>query len=405
MNIRRSAPAAVAVVALVAATATASVSHAPVRYPPGAKAADTAVPLMGWNSWNLFGCNVNEHDVEAEADALVSSGLAARGYRTVTVDDCWFDPRRAPDGSLRADPQRFPHGMAALGRFLHARGLRFGIYESPNARTCAQFAGTYRGSTGSLGHETQDARTFASWGVDFLKYDWCATDSDPQRQVNAFARMRDALRATGRSIVYAINPNSDVAGAVPGPTVDWSPLANQVRTTNDVIPAWRTRLGRLGDQGIGEALEQAPAPTTPGVASDMDMLVVGFIGVSPAEARTQVAMWSMFGSPLIATNDITRMSTGISKLLGDPLLIAIDQDPSAPARRVGQAWVRRLSDGRLAVAFVDDSPRPVRLGATPSALGWTGPAPTVAGAWGAPPRPASRGSGPNWRRTTPRCSS
>ncbi|MDF0530530.1 glycoside hydrolase family 27 protein [Tsukamurella sp. 8F] len=379
MNRTRLTTAAATAVALVGVPASGA--HLPLSYPPGVLPAAASRPAMGWNSWNAFGCNITERDVERQADALVSSGLAGAGYRTVTVDDCWFAPTRAPDGSLRADPSRFPSGMAALGAYLHARGLRFGLYESPGARTCAQLAGTYPGATGSAGHETQDAKTFAAWGVDYLKYDWCSAAADPQQQIIAFTTMRDALGDTGRPVEYAINPNSHVADAVPGRDGVWSGVANQVRVTNDVVPAWRVGTGPLGNQGIAEAIDQASAPGATGATGDLDMLVAGLPGVSDDEARTQVAMWSMLGSPLIAGNDLTRMPSAVRNLLADRALIALDQDASAPAHLVGDAWVRRLSGGRMAVAFVNDSDHPARVGATPSSLGWSGPPPAVTDLW------------------------
>ncbi|HCS56564.1 MAG TPA: glycoside hydrolase family 27 protein, partial [Gordonia polyisoprenivorans] len=173
-----------------------------------------ATPPMGWNSWNSFGCTITEQIVRAQADALVSSGMAAKGYRYVVVDDCWMAPDRNAGGQLVADPVRFPSGMAALADYVHARGLKFGIYAGAREKTCAQFGGTYPGTTGSGGHELTDARTFASWGADFVKYDWCSGDSAHDDQVASFTAMRDAIRSTGRPMVYSINPNSGIAGSV-----------------------------------------------------------------------------------------------------------------------------------------------------------------------------------------------
>ncbi|WP_281283999.1 glycoside hydrolase family 27 protein [Nonomuraea deserti] len=163
---------------------------------------------MGWNTWNTFGCDINETLIKQTADALVSSGMRDLGYQYVVVDDCWFDPDRDPAGNLQANPSRFPGGMKALGDYLHARGLKFGLYQAPLDRTCAQYFGAYPGATGSLGHEVQDARQFAAWGVDYLKYDWCSPTGTIDDQVRTFAKMRDALAATGRPILYSINPNS-----------------------------------------------------------------------------------------------------------------------------------------------------------------------------------------------------
>ncbi|CAM5280993.1 alpha-galactosidase [Streptomyces canarius] len=162
--------------------------------------------------------------VRQAADAMVSSGMRDAGYRYVVVDDCWFDPQRDAAGNLRADPAKFPNGMRALGDYIHGKGLKFGIYQVPGERTCAQTSGAYPGSTGSRGHEAQDAATFASWGVDYLKYDWCSSSGTRDEQVARFTLMRDALRATGRPIVYSINPNS--FHAITGSTYDWGQVAD-----------------------------------------------------------------------------------------------------------------------------------------------------------------------------------
>lgn len=334
-------------------------------------------PPMGWNSWNAYGCAVDERAVEQAADTMVASGMRAAGYRYVVVDDCWFTPQRASSGALQPDPTRFPHGIAALAAYVHARGLKFGIYESPNSRTCAQIAGTYPGSTGSSGHEVLDARTFASWGVDYLKYDWCSTDSNLDRQVSAFKTMRNALRATGRPIVYSINPNSDVLGAPPGGVYDWSGIGSLWRITNDLLPGWALHQGPAGDQGVREILSSA-APSTarsgPGHWADPDMLVVGvpgvpgtsYPGLTEAEQRTQFAMWAMLAAPLIAGNVLPAMDETTWKLLTDPEIIAVDQDPlAAPATVVpgtdGRVWRRTLSDGSVAVALYNDGDAPATL--------------------------------------------
>lgn len=194
-------------------------------------------PPMGWNTWNSFGCGISEQLIRDSADTLVSSGMKDAGYDTVIVDDCWFDPNRDAQGNIHGDPVRFHSGMKALGDYIHSKGLKFGIYEVPTERTCGQSNNQYPGSTGSQGHEQQDADSFAAWGVDYLKYDWCAKTGTLDEQVAAFGKMRDALHNTGRPIVYSINPNSfhdDKTGA----TYDWSAVANMWRTTEDISAAW-----------------------------------------------------------------------------------------------------------------------------------------------------------------------
>ncbi len=270
-------------------------------------------PTLGWDSWNEYGCAVTEAGVEQQADDLVRTGLADAGFRTVIVDDCWAAPGRGTDGRLRANPATFPHGMAALGRYLHSRGLRFGLYAAPGEQTCAQRSGTYPGRTGSGGSEDLDARTFAAWGVDYLKYDWCGPDPGRPAQLAAFRVMRDALARTGRPITYAINPNSGVTGSVPGASGDWSGIADAVRVTNDVVPAWRTGEGPEGSRGIGDVL--AAVPPVPGPVRDLDMLVAGLPPVTEDQAATQITQWSRLGSPLLLGCDVGGLSPRLRELL------------------------------------------------------------------------------------------
>jgi alpha-galactosidase len=343
-----------------------------------------ATPPMGWNTWNGYGCDIDAQIVEQAADALVATGMRDAGYRYVVVDDCWFAPQRTAAGALQADPGRFPQGMPAVADYVHARGLRFGIYESPSAQTCAQLGGTYPGRTGSAGHETIDAKTFAAWGVDYLKYDWCSTDSDLGDQIAAFTTMRDALRATGRPIVYSINPNSGVPDTPPGALYDWSGIATLWRTTNDVYPGWALDQGLAGYQGIGEILSTS-GPLSyrggPGHWLDPDMLEVGvpgvahttYPGLSPAEQRTQFGMWSMLAAPLIAGNVLGYMSAPIADLLTNGAVIALDQDPlGAPATAVPgsgeKVWRRILSDGSVAVALWNSGDSAARVEVPLSAL-------------------------------------
>ncbi len=224
-------------VAAAALTVTASLTAAAHSNASAAPGSPALTPPLGWNSWNSFGCGVTEAQIRETTDAMVSSGMREAGYRYVVVDDCWFDPQRDAAGNLRANPAKFPSGMKALGDYIHNKGLKFGIYQVPGERTCAQTSGAYPGSTGSRGHETQDAATFASWGVDYLKYDWCSSSGTRDEQVARFTLMRDALRATGRPIVYSINPNSfhDITGA----TYNWGEVADLWRTTEDLLDIWQ----------------------------------------------------------------------------------------------------------------------------------------------------------------------
>jgi alpha-galactosidase len=368
------------IAAVIAALASAPATAAPVA----------ATPPMGWNSWDSFGCAVNERDVRQAADELVASGMRATGYRYVVVDDCWYDPNRDAHGNLRADPQRFPSGIAALAEYVHSRGLKLGIYESPLDKTCAErgwpeFPGASRpGTTGSLGHERQDAETFAAWGVDYLKYDYCSSEGSVEQQAATFTKMRDALRATGRQIVYSINPNSD--HATTGASYDWSRIANLWRVTQDVVPAWDSYAFQSeGFMGIVNAID-ADAPLTvragPGHWNDPDMLVVGdqlasfvlhdgagapesltgALAREPAsptleEMRTQFSMWSMMAAPLMAGNDLRAMPAAIRAILTNRDVIALDQDPlgaqAAPTRRDSRVWAKPLAGGAVAVALLN----------------------------------------------------
>ncbi len=343
-----------------------------------------ATPPMGWNSWNTFGCGVSEQIVRAQADALVSSGLAAAGFRYVVVDDCWQAPSRDASGRLTAATDRFPSGMAALGAYLHDRGLLFGIYTGAGARTCAQVNGNYPGDTGSRGHETVDAATFASWGVDYVKDDWCSSDSDPVAQREAFTAMRDAIRATGRPMVLAINPNSGITATdgVPGATHDWGGVATTTRLTNDIEPVWRSGEDASGYQGVADIADAARDPDAaigPGRWVDLDMLEIG-VGdsLTAAEQRSHLALWAMAASPLIAGNDLTQMTTATRDLLASPGIVAIDQDPAGEMARAvstdGWTRVRRLADGAVAVSVTNPGDQTATIRVNRSVVGSRGSA-------------------------------
>ncbi|WP_206743450.1 glycoside hydrolase family 27 protein, partial [Kitasatospora sp. MBT63] len=371
---------------------------------PGAAALDNGTartPPMGWNSWNSYGCAIDEQLIRDSADALAASGLREAGYRYVVVDDCWMAPERDRAGRLVADPVRFPAGIKALADHVHALGLRFGLYQVPTERTCAQRGGALPGATGSRGHERQDAAAFAEWGVDYLKYDWCSPEGTLADQVAAFTLMRDALRDTGRPIVYSINPNSyhpDKNGA----RYDWSPVANLWRTTEDITAAWATRAdpadgsaqGVLDITGVNARLAGQAGP---GHWNDPDMLEVGVGGLSDDEARTHLALWAQMAAPLIAGNRLTAMPARIRDLLATPGVIAVDQDPLGAQGTViddreGRLVVSRpLADGGRSVSLTNTGDGPAVLATTAAAAGlpdagsyavtdlWTGRTATVAG--------------------------
>jgi alpha-galactosidase len=337
---------------------------------------------MGWDSWDTFGCGVTEQGVKQVANWMIATGMRDAGYRYVIIDDCWYDPTRTANGALRANSTKFPDGMRALGEWLHARGLLFGIYEAPQAKTCAQENDFYPGSTGSLGHEQQDADTFASWGVDYLLYDWCSPDGTLGDQIAAFTKMRNALRATGRPIVYSINPNSFHTPT--GASYNWMGVANTVRVGPDLAPFWDTGTYQNWYSGVDNALDiDTPLAfrAGPGHWNDPDTLTVGLqlqsfaatvgstgldallsppLGVpddalSLEEMQTNFAMWAMLAAPLIVGTNVRYLSPADEQILMNPGLIAIDQDPLGrqgyQINSSSNVWAKPLSGGSIAVAL------------------------------------------------------
>ncbi|WP_030735146.1 ricin-type beta-trefoil lectin domain protein [Streptomyces sp. NRRL S-31] len=368
----------------LSACATASVGTT-AQAAPGSPA---LTPPLGWNSWNSFGCGITEAQVRQAADAMVSSGMKAAGYQYVVVDDCWFDPQRDATGNLRANPTKFPSGMKALGDYIHGKGLKFGIYQAPNEKTCAQGVGTYPGSTGSKGHEAQDAATFASWGVDYLKYDWCSGSGTLSEQIAQFTIMRDALRATGRPIIYSINPNSFHSPA--GDKYNWGQVADLWRTTEDLLDIWQNNNTNSYPMGVGNVLDvTAPlaAQSGPGHWNDPDMLVVGRPGLSLTESRSHFALWALLSAPLMAGNDIRTMSADVSAILRNPRLLAVNQDSlGAGGRRVRddgdtEVFAKRLSDGSVAVGLFNRGSSTATITATAAQVGLTGESFTLTDLW------------------------
>jgi alpha-galactosidase len=345
-------------------------------------------PPMGWNTWNSFGCNINETLIRQSADAIVNSGMRDAGYQYVVVDDCWFNPNRDSAGNLQGDPTRFPSGMKALGDYLHARGLKFGIYQVPVDRTCAQYFGSYPGATGSQGHEVQDARQFAAWGVDFLKYDWCSPNGTINDQVATFAKMRDALAATGRPIVFSINPNS--IHAKTGPQRNWGDVSNMWRTTEDIQLAWDTGQTNgypMGIQNIINVNVPLAGYAAPGRFNDPDMMEVGRGGLTDTEQRSHFAMWAVMAAPLIAGNDVRSMSSATQTILKNQNLIAINQDAlGLQASQVSfdgtrRVLAKRLANGDVAVALFNQGSAATTISTTAAAVGKAGTSFTLRDAW------------------------
>jgi len=268
-----------------------------------------ATPPMGWNSWNNFGCSPSESLLKGVADVMVSSGMKDVGYEYVNIDDCWMSGRDS-SGNLVADVSKFPSGIAALADYVHGKGLKLGIYESPGNTTCA-------GKTGTQGHETQDAQIYAKWGVDYLKYDLCSG------QRSGFAKMGDALKATGRPIFYSINPVYGGGSCVPpNCDVDELKVCNMWRIGFDINASWGSFTGLIDTD---RPLAQYAGP---GHWNDPDMLEVGR-GMSADEDRSHFGMWAILAAPLITGNDLAKMSATTKAILTNPDVIAVNQDPLA----------------------------------------------------------------------------
>ncbi|AUG81366.1 hypothetical protein CFP65_6723 [Kitasatospora sp. MMS16-BH015] len=329
------------------------------------------VPPMGWNAWNTYGCNATQALVESVADAMVANGMRDAGYRYVNVDDCWMT--RDASGNLTGN-SNYPD-LKGLGDYLHARGFKFGIYESPGAKTCA-------GYSGSAGHEVNDANTFASWGVDYLKYDYCQTAPSLSAQVDTFATMRAALRATGRPIVFSINPNSG-SNTGAGVTRSWGEVSDQARSTEDIGNQW---WGQSWPNGIANIVSENATlawRAQPGSFNDADMLEVGNGGLNATEEQTHFAMWAMMASPLIASANPSSINATSLALLKNPRLIAIDQDTLGLQARViagtrlvnssgSLTLAKPLANGDVALALYNGSDSAQTLGTSLAAVGIPG---------------------------------
>jgi alpha-galactosidase len=311
---------------------------------PLARAADglALTPPMGWNSWNKFGCNVSEQLIKGAADAMVASGMKAAGYQYVVIDDCW-QVSRAADGTIVADPQRFPSGIKALADYVHAKGLKFGIYSDAGTETCA-------GRPGAKGHELQDAKTYASWGVDYLKYDWCKSEGLDQH--DAYQKMSQALRASGRPIVFSM---CEWGSSKPWL---WAQGVGQLwRATGDIQDCWDcgTSWGGMGVSHIIDLMAELYPYAGPGHWNDPDMLEVGNGRLTLAENRAHFSLWCLLAAPLIAGNDLSAMTPEILAILSNAEAIAVDQDPlGVQGRRVRdegakEVWMKPLADGSRAV--------------------------------------------------------
>ena len=317
-------------------------------------------PPMGWNSWNKFRAHIDDKTVRDIADAAASSGMRDAGYIYINIDDGWEDSRDA-SGTIIPNPN-FPD-MKALADYVHSKGLKLGIYSSPGPRTCAGFEG-------SFGHEEQDARTYAAWGVDYLKYDWCSASRvwEDEDMHAAYQKMGEALRKTGRPIVYALCQYGQANVGAWGQQVG----ANLWRTTGDI----RDRYDSMAK--IGFAQTNLAQFAGPGHWNDPDMLEIGNGGMSMDEYRTHFSLWAMIAAPLIAGNDVRSLAPEIREILLNKEVIAVDQDALGKGGTQIAAdgdvvvWAKPLSSGDYAVALFNRGTQEVKGVAAWKDFGWSG---------------------------------
>jgi len=339
---------------------------------------------MGWNSWNKFHCDVSEALIMQAADAMISSGMKDAGYEYIVIDDCW-QVSRDENGEIVCDAERFPHGMKYVADYVHSKGLKFGIYSSAGTVTCQR-------RPGGFGHEYQDARTYAKYGVDYLKYDWCG--STTQDAKSSYTNMSNALRTAGRPIVFSIcewgsNKPWEWAG----------PVGHLWRTTGDISDSWNSMID------IFEKQKDLARYSGPGKWNDPDMLEVGNGGMTTEEYKTHFSLWCMLSSPLMAGNDLNNMTPETKSILLNKEMIAIDQDSlgrQATCYRDNgdyQIWVKTLSNNEKAVCLLNKSDERKSVLVDFDLLakirtfgrGFGGPMPAAPPAGGAPGMPGAPG--------------
>lgn len=329
-------------------------------------------PPMGWNTWNKFACNVSDQLVRGMADAMVKSGMKDAGYQYVVIDDCWQVSRDAA-GNIVADAQRFPHGIKAVADYVHSLGLKFGIYSDAGAKTC-------QGRPGGLGHEYQDALMYASWGVDYLKYDWCNT-LDGQNAKASYANIRAALDASGRPIVLSICEWGKNQPWLWGQEVG----GNLWRSTGDIQDRWGGQEkwgdGSCCSNGVLAIIDQQVGLQSyagPGHWNDPDMLEVGNGGMTTTEYRSHFSLWAILAAPLIAGNDLRSMTPETHDILTNKDVIAVDQDPMGrEGRRVAkdgdlEIWAKQMQDGGRAVVLLNRGSSSHDISVTWEELGYPG---------------------------------
>ena len=315
-------------------------------------------PPMGWNSWNKFACNVDENLVKQMADAMVSTGMKDAGYTYINIDDCWHGDRDSL-GFIHPDPKRFPSGMKALADYVHSKGLKLGIYSDAGSQTCG-------GRPGSRGYEFQDAQIYASWGIDYLKYDWCNTEG--LKAEGAYKTITAALRKAGRPIVLSICEWGNDRPWVWGPEV-----GHLWRSTGDIYNCFDciNDHGSWKSWGIMQILDKQEGLRKyagPGHWNDPDMLEIGNGKLTQGEDRAHFSMWAVLAAPLIAGNDLRKMSNDVAQVLTNKEVIAINQDSmGVQGFRLNikdsvETWLKPLKGGDWAVAFLNrNKTKPVEI--------------------------------------------
>lgn len=365
-------------IAVVAMMATSAFAQQHTATTERGKLAPT--PPMGWMTWNMFKDDISEQLIKETADAMVESGLRDAGYKYVFIDDLWQGGRDNRNNII-PDPKKFPNGIKALADYVHSKGLKLGIYSDAAQLTCG-------GCTASYGFEEQDARTFASWGVDYLKYDYCNAPEDSATARLRYKTMADALSKSGRDIVLGICEWGQRNGE------EWCEhVGGQLwRTSSDVRDMWKdiVNQGGVGILDIINVTAPLSKQVRHGQWPDMDMLVVGLngkggpssdlggVGCTYTEYQTQMSMWCMMSSVLALSNDLRHLTPEDKRILLNKEIIAIDQDPlgKAAERVVNEAghqvFVRPLANGSHAVAILNSGDKAQRLSVSFKQLGLTG---------------------------------
>ncbi|GCF10950.1 RICIN domain-containing protein [Dictyobacter arantiisoli] len=320
-----------------------------------------STPPMGWNDWNKYGCSISDSLVRKQADAMVSSGMQAAGYKYINIDDCWETSSRDSSGNLVADPNKFPNGIKAVADYVHSKGLKLGIYNDAGTKTCAGYPGMY-------GHEQQDANQYASWGIDYIKVDWCNTSGlNAQTQ---YTNIHNALANTGRAIVFSL-----CSWGQGSPWLWGASIAHLWRTTGDISDNWSSMINNF-DSNSAHASYAGP-----GGWNDPDMLEVGNGGMSATEYQTHFSLWAISAAPLITGTDLTNMSASTKSILTNSDVIAVDQDAlGIQGTKVSdsnglQVWSKKLqSTNTVAVVLLNRNSSASNITVNWSSVGLSGSA-------------------------------